>query len=150
VFDESAIASLIRDYTLESGVRNLTREVGAIVRYLVAKVVGDSDSDAETEASKFESMSKAVTTVDKVLVAEILGPAKYEEDSRARLSRVGVSTGLAYNGTGGGAVLYIEATQMEGKGKVQITGSVADVMQESVHTAISWIRSNAKLCQVSV
>ncbi len=118
--------------------RNLAREAGAVVRYLVAKLVGDN------EATDLETVSKISTVVDKSMLIEILGPTKFEEDPRSRLARIGVSTGLAYTGNGSGSVLYIECVQMEGKGKVQITGSVADVMQESVHTAISWIRSNIR------
>ncbi len=148
VLEDEAILSLAKNYTRESGVRNLDREIGAVVRYLVAKVVGEAD-DGEGARLSHEGLSKVVTVIRESQLAEILGPSKFEEDARDRLSRPGVSVGLAFNGTGSGSVLYIEATQMVGKGKVQITGSVADVMQESVHTAVSWIRSNSKFCQIT-
>ncbi len=88
------------------------------------------------------------TVIDVAQLSDILGPTKYEEQSRDRLSRAGVSTGLGYTGDGSGSILYIESTQMPGKGKLILTGQLGDVMKESAQTALGWIRSNAALCRI--
>merc|ERR1711991_247643 len=125
--------------TRESGVRQLNRLLAAVVRWIVASVVRQ---DEDNELAQ-QGLGKTVTTVDVSQLETILGPPKYEEDSRDRLSRYGVAIGLGYTGTGSGSILYIECAQMASReGKVQTTGSLGDVMKESVNIAVSWIRSN--------
>lgn len=140
---DAALMALARSYTRESGVRSLNRQIGAVVRFIVASVVRDDEESVLALAG----LSKTVTVEQ---LEDILGPPKYEEESaRDRLSRIGTSVGLGYTGTGSGSVLFIEAAHMPGSGKIVSTGSLGDVMEESVRTSLSWIRSNVDVSQIS-
>ncbi|HTM19725.1 MAG TPA: endopeptidase La [Kofleriaceae bacterium] len=127
--NDSAIYSVIDEYTREAGVRNLEREIGSICRGVAVKV-------AEGSAAKMES-------VDAEKVAEYLGPPKFVSEVADRTSEPGVATGLAWTAVGGD-ILFIEATRMPGKGKLTLTGQLGDVMKESVTAALSFVRSRAK------
>jgi len=124
------LQTIIRNYTREAGVRNLEREIGAIARKIVTKI-----AEGETESVKI--------TPEKV--HELLGRQRFfgNEEIAERTSIPGVATGLAYTPTGGD-VLFIEATQMPGSKGFQLTGSLGDVMQESAHAALSYVRSRAR------
>ncbi|HEY60743.1 MAG TPA: endopeptidase La [Anaerolineae bacterium] len=129
-FTTEAIQLIIRSYTRESGVRNLERELGSILRKIVTR----------------KSQKKRM--VHKVLpshVRKMLGTSKYKstDEILKRTSIPGVATGLAWTPTGGD-ILFIEATCMPGKKDFKITGSIGDVMQESAQAALSYIRSHAK------
>jgi ATP-dependent Lon protease len=129
-FAEAALQTLVRNYTREAGVRNLEREIGSICRK-VATVV------AEGKALKEK------VTPEKV--AEYLGPAKFlfTEEVQERTSLPGVATALAWTPIGGD-ILFIEANQMPGRRGFQLTGSLGQVMQESAHAALSYVRANAE------
>ncbi len=129
-FSDDAINTIIRSYTREAGVRSLEREIGGVCRKLVTRI-------AEGKATSAE-----LTSAD---VREALGRPHFfgTEEIAQRTSLPGVATGLAYTPTGGD-VLFIEATRMHGGKGFQITGSLGNVMQESAHAALSYVRSRAE------
>lgn len=129
-YTTEALQTIIRNYTREAGVRNLEREIGSIARKVVTKI-----AEGETEVVKI--------TPEKV--REFLGRQRFfgNEEIAERTSIPGVATGLAYTPTGGD-VLFIEASRMPGSKSFQLTGSLGDVMQESAHAALSYVRSRAK------
>ncbi|MBT5710254.1 endopeptidase La, partial [Candidatus Poribacteria bacterium] len=125
--DDGALARVVKEYTREAGVRNLEREVGSVVRKIALKV---AQEDAELVK---------VTSDD---IPEHLGPPKIIEELAERVDEPGIVTGLAWTPSGGD-ILFIEATKMPGKGVMNITGSLSDVMKESAQAALSYVRSNA-------
>ncbi len=124
-FGDDTIKDVIRYYTKESGVRNLEREISKISRKVVKKVV-----NKETEKVK----------VDNDNLSEFLGVRKYKFGEIEDKNKVGIVTGLAWTEFGG-EILKIETVNMPGKGRMQITGKLGDVMQESVKAAKSFVRS---------
>ena len=124
---EEVIKKIIRDYTRESGVRNLEREISKIARKMVKKI--DSKEKVNHELSE-----KDINTY--------LGVKKYNFGEIENENKVGVTTGLAWTEVGG-EILKIESVNMPGKGKMQITGKLGEVMQESVKAAKSYVRSKS-------
>ena len=125
--DEDINRKIIRNYTRESGVRNLEREISKIARKLVKKI------------DNKESINNPINEKD---LKELLGVQKFNYGEIEEENRVGVVTGLAWTEVGG-EILKIETVIMPGKGKMQITGKLGDVMQESVKAAKSYIRSKS-------
>jgi len=125
---DAAIHKIIERYTREAGVRSLEREIGAVCRKIAREV-------AEGEA-----MGPAL--VDEKRVSDLLGPIKAEPELVEDDVIPGVAVGLAWTPTGGD-ILFIESTQMSGKGELKLTGSMGDVMRESVEAARSWLRNHA-------
>lgn len=125
----SAVFSVIDEYTREAGVRNLERELGSLTRGVAVKVAEGTAKDKEI-----------IDTPEDV--AEYLGAVRYVSEVAERTSEPGVATGLAWTSVGGD-ILFIEATTMPGKGKLTLTGQLGDVMKESVMAALSFIRSRA-------
>ncbi len=125
IVQEDAVRHLIMAYTREAGVRSLKREIAACARWVAREIAG----------SKAESI-----TVTRELVEEIRGPIHFFNEVAERVSVPGVATGLAWTAVGGD-ILFIEATRMKGKGNTQLTGSLGDVMKESVGVARSYIRA---------
>ena len=119
------IKEVIRSYTRESGVRNLEREISKIARKVVKKVVSGEKKEID---------------IDIKNLPEFLGVPKFKSSELETESRVGVVTGLAWTEYGG-EILKIETVTMPGKGRMQITGKLGDVMQESVKAAKSFVRS---------
>jgi ATP-dependent Lon protease len=128
-FEDSAVAEVIDSYTREAGVRNLERELANVIRAIAVLV-------AEGKAQPQERV-----TVERI--AEFLGPAKHISEVAERTAEPGVATGLAWTPVGGD-ILFIEATKMNGKGQLVLTGQLGDVMKESAQAALSFIRSRAK------
>ncbi len=124
-FDDDTIKDVIRYYTKESGVRNLEREISKISRKVVKKVV-----NKESEVVKVDSKN----------LSDFLGVRKFKFGEIEDTNKVGVVTGLAWTEFGG-EILKIETVNMPGKGRMQITGKLGDVMQESVKAAKSYVRS---------
>ncbi len=122
------IQSVIHDYTREAGVRNLEREIGAIVRSAAVKI-------AEGNVDK--------VGVDKGDLQEILGPSRFEGEIAQRTSVPGVATGLAWTPVGGD-ILFIEASRTPGNGKLILTGQLGDVMKESAQAALTLVKSQAE------
>jgi ATP-dependent Lon protease len=128
-FDDTAVAEVIDSYTREAGVRNLEREIANVIRAIAVLV-------AEGKAQPAERV-----TYERI--AELLGPAKYISEVAERTAEPGVATGLAWTPVGGD-ILFIEATKMNGKGQLVLTGQLGDVMKESAQAALSFIRSRAR------
>ncbi|HIW39809.1 MAG TPA: endopeptidase La [Candidatus Eubacterium pullicola] len=124
---DKAIRDLINYYTRESGVRNLEREIANLVRKVARKVVTDGIEGYKVGPKDLE---------------ELLGKKRYRYDKISGKSEVGVVTGLAWTVVGGDT-LFIETSAVPGTGKLQLTGQLGDVMQESARTGISYIRSVA-------
>jgi ATP-dependent Lon protease len=118
---------VIGEYTREAGVRNLDREIAALLRKAATLVA---------------TGHKGKVTVDEARVREWLGPRRFTVDARKRTADPGVATGLAYTPVGGD-VLFIEAAAYPGRGRLRITGQLGDVMKESAHAALSWVRAHA-------
>ncbi len=129
-FDESALRTIIRYYTRESGVRNLEREIGAVCRKIVIQV-------SQNKPGPY--------TITEKEAREHLGRPRFPEDEEInwRTSVPGVATGLAWTQVGGD-ILFIEATKMPGSKGFKITGSVGKVMEESAQAALSYIRSHSE------
>ncbi len=129
-FSEEAIATVIRSYTREAGVRSLERKIGSVLRKIVTLVAEDKQEEYE---------------VTPELVKKYLGkPVILENDEVAiRTAVPGVATGLAWTPVGGD-ILFLEATKMPGSKGFQITGSIGKVMQESAQIALSLVRSRAE------
>ncbi len=125
-FTDEAITHIIRHYTHEAGVRNLEREIANISRKVARKVVKDG-KDVKVE-------------VTPANVNEFLGVIKYREIWAEKHNEIGLAVGLAWTEVGG-QVLGTEATLMEGKGRLTLTGKLGDVMQESAQAAMSYVRS---------
>jgi len=125
--DEKINRKIIRHYTRESGVRNLEREISKIARKLVKKIDNN------------EKVNNPINNND---LKDLLGVEKFNYGEIEEENRIGVVTGLAWT-EAGGEILKIETAVMPGKGKMQITGKLGDVMQESVKAAKSFIRSKS-------
>jgi ATP-dependent Lon protease len=126
-FTDEGLLHLIRHYTHEAGVRNLEREIQNIARKMARRVVSDG-----------KDSKKAEITPENV--NEFLGVLKYREFWLEKQNEIGLTTGLAWTEVGG-SVLATEATLMEGKGRLTLTGKLGDVMQESAQAAMSYVRS---------
>ncbi|MBN2019581.1 MAG: endopeptidase La [Sedimentisphaerales bacterium] len=124
--DES-IVSIIRNYTREAGVRNLERNIAAVCRAVATEIAKNKKKQATINASD---------------LAKILGPTQYESELALRAGIPGVATALAYTPVGG-EILFIESASMPGKGSLQLTGHIGDVMKESAQTAFSIVKANA-------
>ena len=124
---ENVIKKIIRDYTRESGVRNLEREISKIARKMVKKI---------------DAKEKVNNTLSEEDINSYLGVKKYNYGEIEKENKTGVATGLAWTEVGG-EILKIESVNMPGKGKMQITGKLGEVMQESVKAAKSYVRSKS-------
>lgn len=128
-FPDDTLRSLIRDYTREAGVRSLERQIGACCR----KVATDHLK---------ESKPKKRYRITDTKVQKYLGAARYKRTDKEKSHRMGVVNGLAVTAYGGD-LLLAEMTLLPGKGKLSFTGKLGDVMQESVQTAMTYVRSRA-------
>lgn len=127
-FTEKSLHDLINFYTRESGVRNLEREIGSICRKVARQVVTNGTD-------------KCYTITPKSLM-KYLGKHRFHYDTVEGENKIGVTTGLAWTAVGG-VTLQIETAVLPGSGKIELTGKLGDVMQESARTGISYIRSVA-------
>ncbi len=128
-FNDDALRILIESYTKEAGVRRLEQTIGAVCRKCVVSL-----SDEKVKR----------ITVTKSLITELLGPVKYKKEELPECDFVGVVNGLAWTSVGGD-LLQVEAVIMDGDGKLELTGSLGDVMKESAKAALSFIRSRCDL-----
>jgi ATP-dependent Lon protease len=125
---DEALLQIIQHYTREAGVRSLEREIGSVCRKIATKVAEGKDASAE---------------VTNEQVRDALGrPRFFYEELAARTSQPGVAIGVGVSGVGGD-IMFLEATRMPGKGSLQVTGQLGDVMKESAHAALSFVRSRA-------
>jgi len=124
---DAALTAIIRDYTREAGVRSLERQIGAVCRRVAVKIAEGEISEGHIDESK---------------LADILGPAKFENEVALRAGMPGVATGLAWTPVGGD-ILFIEASRNAGGGKLILTGQLGDVMKESAQAALTLVKSRA-------
>lgn len=137
-FEEEGLRQIIRDYTRESGVRNLEREIGRVVRKVATKVAAgelviNGNGNGTTQA----------VNIGPAQVREYLGKPRFHFEAALRTEKAGVATGLAVTPVGGD-VLFIEAARMPGKDRLTLTGQLGDVMKESAQIALSYIRAHAE------
>ena len=125
---DEVLYEMIDYYTREAGVRNLEREIANVCRKSVKKLIREN---------------KKSITVNAAILAELLGPRKFKDDSASKKDEIGVANGLAWTAMGG-EILQVEVVSSEGTGKIELTGSLGEVMKESAKTAISFIRAIAK------
>jgi ATP-dependent Lon protease len=128
-WNDDAVPAIIRSYTREAGVRELERRIGRVARKL-----------ARRRASQPEAELPFVVRAEDL--AELLGPAPFDPDDTSLEDKVGVASGLAYTAVGG-EVLEIEVSSVNGRGKLQLTGTLGDVMKESANAALSYARARA-------
>ncbi len=125
---DQVVAKIIRDYTREAGLRNLEREVGSVCRKLARRKAEGEEPPFRVTASSLE---------------KLLGPARFMDDEREPDLPPGVAVGLAWTPVGG-AILHIEAATLPGKGGLQLTGKLGEVMKESAQAALTYAKSRAK------
>jgi ATP-dependent Lon protease len=130
-FTDAGLLEVIRHYTRESGVRNLEREIASVCRKVAREVVKEGADVAKRRR------------ITPGAVRKLLGVPKYRFGRKELEDRIGVCTGLAFTETGG-ELLQTEVSVTPGKGKLQITGRLGEVMQESANAAMSYVRSRAK------
>ena len=126
-YHKSALSEIIRYYTREAGVRNLEREIASICRGVAKKVT--------------EGLEETIIITSKT-VSDYLGPQRFYSEVAERTAEAGVATGMAWTQSGGD-IIFVEATKMKGKGDLNLTGQLGEVMQESAQAALSYVRSNA-------
>jgi ATP-dependent Lon protease len=124
---DEAMSRVIADYTREAGVRNLERQIGALLRNSAVTI---ASADAQSVA------------IDAAAVERILGAPRFESDVALRTSVPGVATGLAWT-PAGGDILFIESSRVRGSGKLILTGQLGDVMKESAQAAVTLVKSQA-------
>ncbi|NUP08314.1 MAG: endopeptidase La [Polyangiaceae bacterium] len=127
---DAALSSIITKYTREAGVRQLDREIGRVARNVALEVARHTD---ETPID---------VKIDEASVERILGKPKFRSEVAERTSVPGVATGLAWTPVGGD-ILFIETSRMKGKGRLEITGQLGDVMKESARAALTYVKSHA-------
>ena len=127
-FADSALETIIGEYTREAGVRNLEREVASVIRKVARKIAEGKERGAQITGST---------------VHRYLGTPKFLPESEQERDEIGVATGLAWTETGGD-LIYVEASVVKGKGHLTLTGHLGDVMKESAQAALSYIRSREK------
>ncbi len=125
---DRALAHIIRHYTAESGVRNLNREIGSVMRYIAKKVAMQEPYEQVVRPEHIQ---------------DILGPTKFDAEVYQEPQSPGVAIGLAWTSFGGD-ILFIEASLNKGSGRLQMTGNLGDVMKESATTALSFIKAHAE------
>jgi ATP-dependent Lon protease len=128
-FTDSAVSMIVRQYTRESGLRNLEREIANVCRKLALIHLKERTNDFKV-------------VVDEPMVERFLGPRKVSHEMADADNRVGAATGLVWTEFGG-EIISVEATLMKGSQQLILTGSLGDVLRESAQTALSYIRSNA-------
>jgi ATP-dependent Lon protease len=162
-FTDDALKSIIRYWTMESGVRGLEREIARCIRRVARQAVADGYGSPSKESAQenntteqfqgekpvktpddFAVISNTVSAFKKTIKSDglekLLGRRKYKNDVMFREARVGVSCGLAWTETGG-ATLPVESARFDGSGEVLMTGNLGDVMKESARIALSYLRS---------
>jgi ATP-dependent Lon protease len=130
---DELIETIVSEYTREAGVRQLERELGKLLRKTATRI---ASGDAE-----------APVAIDLEHVRDGLGRQRFWQESAERTAVPGVATGLAVTGTGGD-VLFVEATRMDGDGRLVLTGQLGDVMKESAQIALSWVRAHGDVLDI--
>lgn len=175
-FEDAAVQKIVRQYTRESGVRNLEREIASVFRKLTKEIVRDfyikhkeltpgkvngtgkkpSDKQDASQVEKTflkdsatfkKSFGKKLFKIDESKIEDYLKAPKFKDINEELADKVGVATGLAWTSVGG-EILPIEVTVMAGNERLTLTGKLGDVMKESAMAALSYIRSNASVLKI--
>lgn len=125
---DKTLVRLIGAYTAESGVRNLNREIGSLMRYVAKKVAMNEPYNISIAPEQLET---------------ILGPTKYDPERYCEKQEPGVAVGLAWTAAGG-EILFVEVSLNKGSGRIQMTGNLGEVMKESANAAMSYIKAHAE------
>ncbi len=128
VFQEQALSRIIREYTYEAGVRNLEREIGRICRKV-----------ARMKSEK----RRPPTRLGAAAIERFLGPPQFFQTEAERQDEIGVATAIAWT-ENGGEIMPVEVLILEGKGNLQVTGQIGDIMQESAQAALSYLKSRSR------
>jgi len=128
-FENSALKKIIREYTYEAGVRNFEREIGSILRKIAR---------AKSEEKPYPRIIKAAS------VSKYLGPIQFFTTEAEGTDEIGVATAIAWT-ENGGEIMPVEVLILDGKGNLQLTGQIGEVMQESAQAALSYLKSKAKI-----
>ena len=131
---DELLQTIVAEYTREAGVRQLERELGKLLRKTATRIAA---GDAEPPIA-----------IDLAQVRDALGRQRFWQEAAERTAVPGVATGLAVTGTGGD-VLFVEATRMDGDGRLVLTGQLGDVMKESAQIALSWVRAHGDELDIS-
>jgi len=134
VFTPEAVRKIIREYTRESGLRNLQRQIAAICRKTARDIL-------------IHPEAKEPLLITPEMVEDFLGARKFYFETAGETERVGIATGLALTETGG-QIIFVEATIMQGRERLILTGSLGEVMKESAQAALSYLRSNAEFFHI--
>jgi ATP-dependent Lon protease len=129
LFSRNAVYSIIKQYTKEAGVRNLEREISAVLRKIAKEIV--------------QTNNRKLHRISTTLVLKYLGQPRFRDSILEKEDKIGIVTGLAWT-QAGGELLTIEAVTMPGKGNVHVTGKLGDVMKESAQAAVSFVRSRSR------
>jgi ATP-dependent Lon protease len=156
-FTDKAIHRIIREYTREAGVRNLERELAAVLRKLAKEIVQNYYSKKNIKEAKgtalydnpdfLKSIKRRSFKIDEKKITKYLKKPRYKDRKEKLIDKTGVATGLAWTSVGG-EILPIEVTIMSGSEKLILTGKLGDVMKESARAALSYIRANSKLFNI--
>ncbi len=143
VVEESAVRDIIRYYTREAGVRSLEREIAKICRKVVMQITLNEDKKRSSETKKTSKAKPKAVKVNEKNLHDYLGVRRFDYGVAESENRIGQVTGLAWTEVGG-ELLTVEAVALPGKGVIQCTGQLGDVMKESVSAAWSVVRSRAE------
>jgi ATP-dependent Lon protease len=133
-FETAALQRVIREYTYEAGVRNLEREIGRVCRKIAR---------LKAEGKKYP------TSIAPEMIEKLLGPQQVIPPEAERTDEVGVATSLAWT-ENGGEIMAVEVAVLEGKGGVQMTGQMGEVMQESAQAGLTYIKSRAEKLKIDM
>ncbi len=131
--DGKVIEQIIQEYTRESGVRSLNRQIAGVMRSVAKKVAMEEEYQTRIKGRDLKGM---------------LGPTKFSTDLYQKIETPGVAVGLAWTPTGGD-ILFIECSLSKGKGKLTLTGNLGDVMKESATTALSYLKAQSETLGIS-
>ncbi|MGE3309912.1 MAG: endopeptidase La [Limisphaerales bacterium] len=136
----AAVRRIIEDYTREAGVRQLDRELAAILRKAARRLAGSRKSPGGKAGARME--------IDEDSLPSLLGPPRFIREDATEIGQPGIALGLAWTPVGG-ELLHIEASRMPGSGKLLLTGSLGEVMKESAQAALSFLRSQPASSRIS-
>ncbi len=143
VLEPDVLMAVMRGYTREAGVRELERRIARVARKLARKRAEVGTATASKGDDVAVSGPAQVTTIGVDDLKDLLGPPPFDPDDTSLDDKIGVASGLAYT-SAGGEVLEIEVSVVKGRGKVQLTGTLGDVMKESASAALSYARARAR------
>lgn len=154
-FDDEALLKIITQYTRESGVRNLERQISTVLRKLSSEIVQEYQSKSKAKTNRAlkdnrffkKSVQEQTFLIDNVAIEKYLKSPKFKEKESINEDKIGVATGMAWTQVGGD-VMPVEVSIMPGAEKLTLTGKLGDVMKESAQAALSYVRSNFRALQV--